>query len=160
MKKILVIALGILALDQEIKIFITSNLSLNSSQNIIPNFFNLTYVQNEGAAFSTFLGGRYFLIIMAFVALILIYHYLIKNQKQTRLSIAMNSLLIGGIIGNMIDRIVRGYVVDYLDFTLFHYQFPIFNLADICIVISCFMIVATMIKEDSHGNQSNRRKSK
>ena len=97
---------------------------------------------------------------MAFVAIILIYHYLIKYQKQTRLSIAMNSLLIGGIIGNMIDRIIRGYVVDYLDFTLFHYQFPIFNLADICIVISCFMIVATMIKEDSHGNQSNRRKSK
>ena len=156
MKKILAIALGILALDQGIKIFITSNLSLNSSQNIIPNFFNLTYVQNEGAAFSTFLGGRYFLIIMAFVALILIYHYLIKNQKQTRLSIAMNSLLIGGIIGNFIDRVRLGYVEDFFDIFII----PIFNLADICIVISCFMIVATMIKEDSHGNQSNRRKPK
>lgn len=158
MRKILPTTFSILCIDQIIKIIVINYLSLNISTPVISNFFSLTYVQNEGAAFSTFLGGRIFLILVSLFSLFFIYYYFIKNQKMTKFKIFLNSLLIGGVLGNMIDRIFRGYVVDYLDFSLLEYHFPIFNFADICIVISCFILLYLTLKEDSNENKSSNRK--
>lgn len=157
MRKITIISILLVILDQIIKIIINHNLVLYESINIISNFFNITYVRNNGAAFSILNGSRLFLIIIAVIALYFIYQILIKNQKLSKLNIMINSLLISGIIGNMFDRIVRGYVIDYLDFNLFGYPFPIFNLADICIVVGCFLLIITTIKEDKNGNKSKTR---
>lgn len=126
---------------------ISSKMLVNSSITIIKDFFNITYVKNIGAAFSILSGGRFLLIIIALIAIYIIYKLLIKNKNLNRINIINYSLLIGGIIGNLIDRIIRGYVVDYLDFTIFNYNFPIFNIADICIVISCVLLIFT-IKEE------------
>ena len=158
MKIILPFAFIVLFIDQIIKLFIVSKLSLGVTNSMIPYFLNFTYVQNEGAAFSTFLGGRIFLIFVSLFSLFFIYYYFIKNQKMTKFKIFLNSLLIGGVLGNMIDRIFRGYVVDYLDFSLLEYHFPIFNFADICIVISCIILLYLTLKEDSNGNKSSNRK--
>lgn len=158
MRKILPITFSILCIDQMIKIIVINYLSLNISTPVISNFFSLTYVQNKGAAFSTFWGNSFFLVITAIFALFLIYYYLIKNQTLTAKTVIVDSLLIGGILGNMVDRIIRGYVIDYLDFSFFQYHFPIFNFADICIVISCFILICFTLKGDSYGNKNNERR--
>lgn len=157
MKKISIISLLLIGLDQIIKMIIDSNLVLNKSIEVIHNFFNITYVRNTGAAFSILNGSRLFLIVISFVALYFIYQILIKNQKLSKLNIIIDSLLISGIIGNMLDRIFRGYVIDYLDFNLFGYPFPIFNLADICIVIGCFLLIIIIMKEDKNESTSKTR---
>ena len=142
-KTLISFSLIIILIDQIVKIIISTNLKMFKSIIIIPDFFKITYVKNTGAAFSIFNNATLFLIIMSFLALYLLYKYLIKNNKYTIESI----LLLGGIVANLIDRIFRGYVVDYLDFKILNYDFPIFNIADICIVIGCILLGIKFIKE-------------
>lgn len=155
MKKITIISLFILLVDQIIKYIVINNMSLYKSIEIIPNFFNITYVENIGAAFSILSGNVLFLILISLLAIILIYIFLIKNKKLNKLQIIMYSLLIGGIIGNLVDRIFRGFVVDYLDFSIFGYNFPIFNFADVCIVLSAIALLFINIKEEKNDTHSN-----
>lgn len=155
MKKITIISLFILLVDQIIKYIVINNMSLYKSIEIIPNFFNITYVENIGAAFSILSGNVLFLILISLIAIILIYLFLIKNKKLNKLQITMYSLLIGGIIGNLVDRIFRGFVVDYLDFSIFGYNFPIFNFADVCIVLSAIALLFINIKEEKNDTHSN-----
>ena len=111
------------------------------SINIIPSFFSITYVRNTGAAFSIMENSRVLFIIIALVSLILIYKYLIMNKVINKFLMISYSMLIGGIMGNMVDRILYGYVIDYLSFNIFGYSFPIFNLADTFIVVSIIMLL-------------------
>lgn len=147
MRHILLFSSVVFFLDRLIKTLITTTITLNTSIGLIPNFFELTYVENDGAAFSLLSGNRIFLIFMTCVFLGIIYFYFIKGKKLNMMEQVGISLLIGGIFGNLFDRVFLGYVIDYLSFTIFGYQFPIFNLADICIVISVFMIMIKTIKE-------------
>jgi len=146
-KLILFIILGVL-LDQVIKIIIANTFDLNQSINIIDNFFRLTYVHNYGAAFSILSGNRIFLIIVTIISLLLIYFLLIKKNNLNKLETVIYSLLIAGILGNFIDRIIYGYVIDYLDFNIFGYNFPIFNIADTLIVISVIILLILSFKGD------------
>lgn len=88
------------------------------------------------------------------ISLMAIYLYFIKDKKLKKIEVITYSILIGGIIGNLIDRIVYGYVIDYLSFNIFGYHFPVFNLADICIVVSVFLMIMIEIKgsEEKHEN--------
>ena len=141
MKKIFLFSLIFVVLDFVVKIIINNNIALYDSINIIPNFFSITYVRNTGAAFSIMENNRVLFIIIAIIALILIYKYLIMNKVIDRYLMISYSMLVGGIIGNMIDRVIYGYVIDYLSFNIFGYNFPIFNLADTFIVISIIMLL-------------------
>ena len=107
----------------------------------MPNFFRITYVQNLGAAFSILNGGRFLFIIMAIIVLNLIFIFYIKDKDLSKFEIIIFSLLISGIVGNLIDRILYGYVIDFIDFNSFSYNFAIFNLADSFIVISVILLV-------------------
>lgn len=141
MKKVYIFALISLIIDQIVKILVSNYLILGQTIKIINNFFYLTYVQNKGAAFSILIGYRYILIIITFIFLYYL-HKCIKKQKSfNKLEIISYGLLFGGIIGNLIDRIIYGYVIDYFDFMIFNYNFPIFNLADSFIVIGCIILV-------------------
>lgn len=133
-------------IDQIIKIIVSFNLSIYDSINVIKGFFNITYVTNNGAAWSILSGNRFLLIIIAIVVINLIYFYLIKDNNLNKLEIFTYGVLIGGIIGNLCDRIIYGYVIDYLDFKIFSYDFPVFNFADICIVISMLMLALSIFK--------------
>lgn len=148
MKKIFGISLFVLILDQLIKQFVQSNMTVFESISVIPNFFSITFVKNEGAAFSILNGNRIFLIGITILSLVMIYKICIKNKTINKLSIFIYSFLIGGILGNLLDRIIYGYVIDYLDFQIFSYDFPIFNLADICIVIGCILLGIDVIREE------------
>lgn len=147
-KRLTIYSIILIVIDQVIKLVVNSSLKLYESITIIKNFFNITYVQNKGAAWSILSGNRFLLIGIAIIALFLIFMFFIKDKKLSKLEIIFYSLLIGGIVGNFIDRVIYGYVVDYLDFNIFGYNFPIFNFADICIVVSVILILIKSIKEE------------
>lgn len=153
MKKISIVSLLVIVFDQVIKYLINNCLDLFYHINIINNFFYITNVHNTGAAWNILDGNRFFLIFIALIAILSIYLLFIKNKELNKLDIISYGLLIGGIIGNLIDRIIYGYVIDYLEFIIFKYHYPIFNLADICIVISVILIVINSIIESRCKNK-------
>lgn len=156
MKKICLYSLLWLCLDQGIKKIITMSIGLGESIALIPSFFHFTYVRNTGAAWSILEGNRIFLILVSIVAIGLVYFFMIKDKKIEKIEEIGYGILLGGIVGNLIDRTIFGYVIDFLHFTFGGYQFPIFNIADIGIVIGTFIIVGIMLKEDMHGNSSRK----
>lgn len=141
------ITLIIIIFDVISKIFISNILILNKSITIIPNFFYLTYTHNYGGAWSIFDNSTLFITIVSFLIIIGIIYYLFKNKVTKKIEIIGYSLLLGGAIGNLIDRIVYGYVIDFLDFYIFKYDFPIFNVADIGIVVGIILLLVSMILE-------------
>ena len=146
----------LIILDQGIKILIDTSLILNHSVEVIPNFFAITSAHNYGAAWSIFSNKQYLLIGIGIFALIVIYIYFIRNKKLKKIDIISLSMLIAGIIGNLIDRIRLGYVIDYLDFNIFGYDYPIFNLADTLIVISMIILVLKSYKEEKNAKSDCR----
>ena len=152
MKKIGIITIICILIDIITKIIITNTLNLYESIEIINNFFSITYVRNYGAAWNILSGSRFLLIFIGIVALILIYKYFIKDERISKLETLTYGLLLGGIIGNLIDRIVFGYVIDFLDFLIFNYNFPVFNMADTFIVISVFLILIDTFRGEKNEN--------
>ena len=143
-KKIFIFSLIIIIIDFIIKLF-----ALNNITNIcvIPDFFYLTLAKNTGAAFSLLENQTIFFILIGVLVIFYIFNYLIKDKMSTLEKIS-NIFLTGGIIGNLIDRIIYGYVVDYLRFIIFGYNFPIFNLADICITIGVILLIINMLRKE------------
>ncbi len=154
-KKMLIYSVLFIFIDQLSKYLVDIFMYLGESLKIIPNFFNLTYVRNVGAAFSILPGSRYFFIIFSIIALNTIYIFFIRDKKLNNKQVIVFSLLQGGIIGNLIDRILYGYVIDFLDFNIFGFDFAIFNLADTFIVISIILLI---IVGDNDGTLSRKRK--
>lgn len=148
MKKLGIFTLIFIICDQLIKILITNTLVEYQYIDVIKNIFTITHVHNTGAAFSILSNNVPLLISISLIALVLIYYYILRNIKYTKLDITIYSLLIGGIIGNLIDRVIHGYVIDYLSVKIFNYNFPVFNLADIGIVISVFLLFIKTFKEE------------
>lgn len=148
MKKLSIFTLIFIICDQLIKILITNNLYPYEYIDVIKNFITITHVHNTGAAFSILSNNVPLLIGISLIALLLIYYYILKKIPFTKLNILIYSLLLGGIIGNLIDRIIHGYVIDYISVKIFNYNFPVFNLADIGIVISVFLLFIKTIKEE------------
>lgn len=158
MKRIFLVALVCVIVDQVIKNVLCISMNMGESVSIIDGFFSLTLIGNTGAAFSLFSSGTIFLIIVSIVVLNVIYFWLIKDKNLNLFEEITYGLLMGGIIGNLIDRVWHMQVIDYLDFNLFGYSFPIFNLADMLIVISLLMIVIYTLKGDKNENSGKRRK--
>ena len=137
-----------LVIDQAIKFYLSTKMFLNQSNILIKNFLNLTYVHNTGAAFSILEGNTWLLIIIGILAVIGLIFYIGKLVHIGDFDMFTYSLLLGGILGNLIDRIIYGYVIDYISLNIFGYHFPIFNFADMCIVISVILIFISGVKGD------------
>ena len=151
MKKIGIFSTTFFFVDQIIKLAIKYFCVLNKSITIIPKFFFITYTENTGAAWSILEGNRIFLILITLVALFFFYQYFLKGKVFQTYETITYSLLLGGIFGNLMDRILYGSVIDYLDFRIFSYPFPIFNFADMCIVIGVGLLILDIIRRDTHG---------
>ena len=147
-KNLAIFSFIFIILDQLSKIIISSKVALESSFPIVKGFWYITNVHNIGAAFSILEGSRLLLILIGIIATVLIVLYFRSIDEKKGYDIITFSLLIGGIIGNLIDRIIHGYVIDFLSFNIFGYNFPVFNLADTFIVISIILLIARVIKED------------
>ena len=121
--------------------------------NIIDNFFSLTYVLNDGAAFSLFASRTYLLILIALICLFFIIYELKNNLDDRMLSIGY-SLALAGLLGNFLDRLIDGYIIDYLSFKILGYNYPIFNFADILIVVGIvIVIIKEILKERGKKNE-------
>ena len=146
-KDTLLFSLIALVIDQISKIIIVSNFNLYESIKIINNF-NITYVNNYGAAWGIFDNSTLILAFIGIIASIFIYFVFVKDNKLSKLQDIFYGLLIGGILGNVVDRIIRGYVIDFIDVKIFGYNFPIFNLADTFIVISIIYIIISLFRNE------------
>lgn len=135
--------------DQIAKWIVVQKLTYGVSATILPSFFHLTYVKNTGAAWSMFTGNQIFLILMSLVFLFFFLFYIYKKEKIRKQEILIYALLLGGIFGNLIDRIRLHYVIDFLDFTIFGYHFPVFNIADIFIVLAGIFLMIKIMKEEN-----------
>lgn len=130
-----------LLIDIISKLIISNLLELNSSIVIIRNFFSITYVHNTGAAWSILSGRRLLLLIVTSILLLFIINYIRCHMPSKKIDIIGDSMVLGGAIGNFIDRLFLGYVKDFLDFNLFGYNYPIFNLADSFIFIGLILLI-------------------
>ena len=144
-KKVIILSIVVLMVDIISKLIIKTNLNLYESIKIIPNFFNITYVMNDGAAFSILRGNQILLSILGILVIIVLGYY-INKDKLNNYKVIYYSLLIGGILGNILDRLIYNGVIDFLDFKIFGYDYPIFNLADSFIVISVILIIIEIIR--------------
>lgn len=140
MKKISLYSIIFLLIDQISKILVRMYLSLYSNIILIPNFLSLIYVNNDGAAFSILEGKTILFILIAVIVLISIINY-IKNKNFKKTDYIIYGMLIGGIIGNLIDRIIYGSVTDFISFTILNKPMPIFNIADTFICIGCALMI-------------------
>lgn len=156
-KKIFFGSLIVLFLDQLSKFIINMTMELNDSITIIPKFFYLTYVKNDGVAWSMLAGHRILIIIITIVALVLIFLFSQSIKKNWRNNIAL-MLIYGGTLGNLIDRISYGTVRDFLDFHIFSYHYPVFNIADSAIVIGIILIIIAIFKKEDQYEVHGRRK--
>ena len=152
----IIISIILLCIDQISKLLVVNLLTKTDSITIIKNFFYLTYINNDGAAFSILVGKRIFLILIAVLVIVMLIRYIKKNNIQNKLELVSISLIIGGSLGNLMDRVVRGYVIDFLDFKIFNYNFPIFNLADTFIVIGVFLLLLKEIRKENNLDTRNK----
>ena len=147
-KKLLIITIICVLIDQITKFLVVSNLDLDTGFNIIPSFFSITYVRNTGAAWGMFSNGTMILAILSTIFLYFAIKYIYEAKNITKLNAISYGLLVGGIIGNLIDRLLRNYVVDFLNFNIFGYNFPVFNIADTCRgMASMLRVIDSFVKE-------------
>ncbi|HBA67511.1 MAG TPA: signal peptidase II [Methylococcaceae bacterium] len=145
MLKWLWLSFVVLILDQITKLAVAANMQLYQSIQVLP-FFNLTYVHNTGAAFS-FLseaGGwqRWFFAVLAFVISVVITVWLARLKRHETLLAVSLALVLGGAVGNLIDRLAYGYVIDFLDVYYQDWHWPAFNIADSAITIGVVLMIA------------------
>lgn len=120
---------------------------------VIPNFFKISYVVNKGAAWNILNGQRSILIIIGVIVLAYIIRY-IRNNYLDKITLIGFSLLIGGITGNLFDRIFYGYVRDFLSFKIINYNYPVFNMADVFIFMGIVLLIIDTVKGVKDGNSS------
>ncbi len=119
----------------------------NQTIQIIPHFFSLTYVKNTGVAFSMLEGNILFILLMS-VIVVGVLVYFAKSKGNGRLEKICYSMILGGALGNFLDRIFYGYVIDFFDFTLFGFKMAIFNVADVLIVCGVFLLIVLEILKE------------
>lgn len=143
----LVIIAVMVALDQWTKWAIVKNIELGGTHVVIPGFFELTYLRNYGAAFSSMTGvSMWFFALLAIVALVAIAYYFVKtDDTYTELSLA---LIAAGAIGNLIDRVWLGYVRDFFRFYIFGSPFAVFNVADVCLTVGVILLFVVVFRDE------------
>lgn len=142
------IAIGIILIlticDQLLKSWVASSIVLGGSKQLIPGIIELTNLRNSGAAWSIFEGQQTFFTIITVVAIIVIGYFIWLYRKNIPMLIGL-SLIMAGTIGNFIDRLRQGYVVDMFETTFIN--FPIFNIADMCLTIGVIWLIICILKE-------------
>lgn len=144
--KIIILILLFIVIDFVSKILVINLLESNTLI-IINNFLKFTYIKNMGAAFGILSGN---IILLIIITLFFIYYIIkeLKNNSDKKLSIISYALILSGAIGNLIDRVFRGYVVDFISFTIFRREMAVFNVADSYITIGVILLLISMFKEN------------
>jgi signal peptidase II len=145
---VLLLGLAVLILDQLTKQWIRSAFIYGESQPVIEGFFNLVYVRNDGAAWNLLSGHSIILILVSVAVLVLLLIYRRSFLQEQFLHKILLGLMVGGIVGNLIDRIRFGWVTDFLDFHIGTHHWPSFNVADSAICIAVGLYIITNVLEE------------
>lgn len=164
MKHLIYLGLPLVALDQLTKWLVRENIPYGAAIPIIPGFFSLVHASNTGAAFSLFTGNNLFFVGLAVAALAVILFLLVRDTRIPTGERRLNEitkisfgLLASGILGNLIDRIFRGAVTDFLHFYIREYAWPSFNVADSCICIAAgLLILGSFGRAQRDGQRAQR----
>jgi len=146
----LLIAVFVVLLDRMTKLAVARNISLHDSIQIIPDFFRITHVENRGAAFGLFADSPSewkiaMLVLFSVIALVIVSTLLWRNSHSMNTTGIGLSLILGGAVGNLWDRLLSGRVVDFLLFYVGEYQWPAFNVADSAIVVGAGLLVIEIL---------------
>ena len=152
---VLLLGLAIVLLDQITKQWIRTTFTYGDSLPVIDGFFNLVYVRNDGAAWNMLGGHGLILILISVAALLLLFIYRRSFLEEQVTHKILLGLMVGGIIGNLIDRIRIGWVTDFLDFHIGTHHWPSFNVADsaICIAASLYIITNLLQKKEEDSTK-------
>lgn len=148
----LLAAAALIGIDQAIKLWATNVLQPIGAMPLIPHVVELRFVLNQGMAFSLLSGRQLFLIVATSAALILVAYWLLFRGRNDRLQQAALILVLGGGIGNLIDRVLNGEVVDYIN--LLFMRFAVFNFADICVCVGVALWVLVIFLEELHSGDA------
>ena len=134
-------------IDQYSKFMVIQNMDLGEKIVLIENFFSITHVRNYGAGFSILQNATVFLSTVSILAICILIYMLLHEKKLSLVSKTAYLLIISGAMGNLIDRVMKAYVTDFLDFLIFGYDFPVFNIADSFITVGCFLLIGELLWE-------------
>ena len=146
----LIIAAAVVAIDQIIKISVANNIKPAGTVDVIPGVFKLSYVENRGVAFGMFQDNRWIFVVLTSLMIIAIILYMFIKRPQGKLFYVLAGLIIGGGIGNLIDRILYGYVIDYLTLSFFP---PVCNFADYCITGGVIALAVYIMIKSAKGKK-------
>lgn len=142
----LLLVFAVVLLDQSVKFYVQGNIPLNHSETLVNNWLSLAHIRNYGAAWSILQGQQWFFTVISVVAIVIVVYYFIKLWKNWGYALGL-TLILGGTLGNFVDRLRLGYVVDM--FELDFINFPIFNVADCALTVGLVIILVVMLKDDS-----------
>ncbi|MDT8859100.1 signal peptidase II [Alkalihalobacillus sp. MEB130] len=142
------IALLVIIVDQLTKWIVDTQMAIGERIPVIEQVFYITSHRNKGAAFGILQGQMWFFYIITTIVIIGIVYYMQKEAKNSRLFGISLALLLGGAIGNFIDRLFRGEVVDFVDTYIFGYNFAIFNVADAALCVGVGLLFVKMINDE------------
>jgi len=140
-----IITAVVIVLDLLSKFFIDHTMQMGQSISVIDKFFYITYIHNAGAAWGMLAGQQALFIGVSAVAAVVMILYFRDTEDDQVLSRTGIALVYGGIIGNLVDRLLFGYVRDFLDFFIFGYDYPVFNIADVGVVLGIFCIIIDIV---------------
>jgi signal peptidase II len=158
MKYILFLSLPLYAFDQVTKWLVLHHIPLEGMRVIIPDFFALVHVTNDGAAFGSFKNNNLFFIILSCVAFVFVFALLVRRRSHDLLRDVSLALLLAGIMGNLTDRFVHGAVIDFVLVDLhvpFAHPWPAFNVADSCIFIAVFCFITHSFKKPKEAEPAS-----
>jgi signal peptidase II len=158
-RPLLIVTLPIVVLDQITKAYIDSRFALYESVTLIENFFAITYVRNKGAAFGVLSDSAYripFFIFVSVAASVAILWYLARLREEQRPVRFALALILAGAVGNLIDRIRFGEVIDFIDVHWYHYHWPAFNVADSAITVGVAILLFDMWREE-HRKEKDKK---
>lgn len=139
------LTIGLIAADQLVKFLVSSHIPVNDTRSALPGIFNLTNLHNSGAAWNMLEGQRWFFIIITVIAILVIV-WLMKRYRGHRLAEVSLCFILAGTLGNFIDRLRFGYVVDMFEFV--PVNFPVFNVADALLTVGVILLAVQILKED------------
>ncbi len=153
----IVIAIASVVIDQLIKLYINGNIELYAERGFIPHVLSITHIRNSGAAWSIMEGKTWFLVLLPVVMIAAALWFMYRNRHGSKLALVSLGLVVGGGIGNLIDRVRLHEVIDYLKCEFI--DFPIFNFADICVVVGAVLFCVYMFFFDETDKNKKSKKT-
>jgi signal peptidase II len=159
--RILLFSVAAIVFDQVTKLLVKYFFEYGKPHRIIGEIVRLTYIENPGMAFGIQIGGQFFFTIFATIASVIIFIYIVRARNEKFLSRLALALILGGAIGNLIDRFLYGKVVDFIDIGINGTRWPIFNLADSSVTIGMIILVSLVLfdKSDKEGEEDKEVKA-